>query len=76
VGLDEKSFSSCLVSGKFKAQIEQDVQDGTKAGVAGTPSFFIDGVFVSGAQPEAEFEKIIDGELTAIRSQTPMQASR
>jgi len=31
---------------------------------------------VSGAQSQAEFEKIIDGELTAIRSQSLMQASR
>jgi protein-disulfide isomerase len=71
VGLDEKSFTSCLAEGKFKAQIEQDVQEGTKAGVAGTPGFFINGEFVSGARPEAEFEKIIDGELAAIRSQSP-----
>ena len=76
VALDEKSFSSCLAAGKFKAEIEQDVQDGTKAGVAGTPSFFINGQFVSGAQSQAEFVKIIDGELAAIRSQSPMQASR
>ncbi len=76
LGLDEKAFSSCLASGKFKAPIAQDVQDGTRAGVAGTPGFFINGVFVNGAQPEAEFEKIIDGELTAIGSQRPAQAPR
>jgi len=32
--------------------------------VVGTPGFFINGEFVSGAQPEAEFAKIIDAELT------------
>jgi len=37
-------------------------------GVAGTPGFFINGVFLSGAQPQAEFEKIIDNELTIIRN--------
>ncbi len=66
LGLDEKSFQSCLKAGKFKAQIEQDVQEGTKVGVAGTPGFFINGIFVNGAQPEAEFEKIINRELAAI----------
>jgi len=76
LGLDKKSFESCLATGKFKAQIEQDLQDGTKAGVAGTPGFFINGVFVNGIQPAAEFEKIIDGELAAMGSWNPTRASR
>lgn len=76
VGLDEKSFSSCLAAGKFKDRIEQDVQEGTKAGVAGTPGFFINGVFLNGAQSQAEFEKIIDSELSAIKSQNTTHASR
>jgi predicted DsbA family dithiol-disulfide isomerase len=33
--------------------------------VAGTPSFFINGTFVNGAQPLADFEKIIDAELAS-----------
>jgi protein-disulfide isomerase len=68
LGLDQKSFRSCLDSGKFVDQIEQDVQAGSKAGVGGTPAFFINGVFLEGAQPEAEFEKIIDSELAALGS--------
>ncbi|MBZ5544284.1 MAG: thioredoxin domain-containing protein [Acidobacteriia bacterium] len=76
LGLDEKSFRFCLSAGKFKAQIEQDVQDGTKAGVVGTPGFFINGVFVNGAKPLAEFGKIIGAELAAIGSRTATQASR
>ncbi len=76
LGLDEKSFSSCLASGKFKAQIEQDVQDGTRAGVSGTPGFFINGVFVNGAQPEEAFTKIIERELGAAGSKTSTRASR
>ena len=67
LGLDEKSFQSCLNAGKFKSQIEQDLQEGNKVGAAGTPAFFIDGIFVNGVRPEAEFEKIIDTELAAVR---------
>ncbi|MEK7404822.1 MAG: thioredoxin domain-containing protein [Acidobacteriota bacterium] len=63
LGLDEKSFQSCLASGKYKPKVEADLQEGSKAGVAGTPGFFINGVFLSGAQPQAEFEKIIDTQL-------------
>src|SRR5438034_2190199 len=65
LNLDEKQFESCLSSEKYKTQIDADVQDASRAGVNGTPSFFINGVFVDGAKPEAEFEKIIQEELTA-----------
>jgi len=68
VKLDEKAFQSCLTSGKFKAGIEADLQEGAKAGVSGTPAYFINGVFLSGAQPAAEFEKVIDNELAVRRS--------
>lgn len=63
--LDEKQFDSCLSNEKYKAQIEQDNQDGMRAGVGGTPGFFINGVFLSGAQPEAAFEEIIQEQLSA-----------
>jgi protein-disulfide isomerase len=76
LGLDENSFQSCLKSGKFKAQIEHDVQEGTKAGVAGTPAFFIDGISLNGVQPEAEFEKIINTELGDIGGGSSAEASR
>ena len=63
IGLDRNSFSSCLASGKFKAEIDRDIQDGTRAGVSGTPGFFVNGVFLNGARPQSEFEKMIDREL-------------
>ncbi len=61
--LDEKQFDSCLSSGKYRKQVEQDLQDGIRAGVQGTPGIFINGVPLSGAQPEAAFERIIQAEL-------------
>ncbi len=76
LGLDEKAFTSCLAAGKVKAQIDKDVEDGTNAGVSGTPGFFINGVFVNGAQPQAEFEKIINRELAAPRDTSLTRASR
>jgi len=62
--LDEKQFDSCLSNEKYKSQIQQDSQEGMRAGVSGTPGFFINGVFISGAQPEATFEKLIDEQLS------------
>src|SRR5262249_26914877 len=63
--LDEKQFDSCLSSGKYKAQIQQDVQDGMRVGVTGTPGFFINGFFISGAQQQAAFDKLIQEQLSA-----------
>jgi len=59
IGLDPKQFESCFTSGRFQAKIEQDLQEGTWLGVNGTPAFFINGTLLSGAQPAAEFEKVI-----------------
>lgn len=70
IGLNDKSFRSCLASGKFKAKIEADLEDGRKVGVVGTPGFFINGVFLSGSQPQAEFERIIENQLAATRTQS------
>ena len=66
--LDEKSFQLCLDSGKFKSKIDADLTQGSKIGVAGTPGFFVNGVFLSGARPEADFEKIIDSQLALLAS--------
>jgi len=63
--LDEKRFDSCLASGKYRPQIETDLQEGMRAGVEGTPGFFINGILLSGAQPESAFEQIIQRELKA-----------
>jgi protein-disulfide isomerase len=76
LGLQEEPFRACLASGKFKGSVDADREAGIKAGVAGTPGFFINGVFLSGAVPAVEFEKIINRELQAIGNQNSTRASR
>jgi protein-disulfide isomerase len=61
--LDDGRFEACLTAGKYKAEIDKDVQDGARAGVAGTPGFFINGIPLSGAQPLDSFTQVIDEEL-------------
>jgi protein-disulfide isomerase len=63
--LDEQRFQSCLVSEKFKAQVQQDSQDAMRAGVSGTPGFFVNGIFLSGSQPESAFENLVQEQLSA-----------
>lgn len=67
--LDVQRFASCLVSGKFKQAVEEDLQAGSNVGVNGTPAFFINGIFLSGAQPANAFEKIIEAELAAAQAE-------
>lgn len=43
--------------------MDEDARAGSKAGVRGTPAFFINGRFLSGAQPFEAFQTIIDEEL-------------
>lgn len=64
VGLNVDSFDHCLASGKYKAVVQQDLNEGAQLGLTGTPTFFINGREISGNQPLETFEAIIDEELT------------
>lgn len=63
VGLDAPAFETCLNSGKYQAAIKEDIAEGNRVGVSGTPAFFINGRLISGAQPLEAFARIIDDEL-------------
>jgi protein-disulfide isomerase len=65
VKLDETRFGACLDSGKYKAQVNDDMQMGARAGMVATPGFFVNSTFVSGAQPAEVFEGLIDKQLAA-----------
>lgn len=65
IQLDEDQFDQCLDSGKYAQEIAKDTQDGNAYGVTGTPTFFINGVTLVGAQPLSAFQTIIDQELAA-----------
>lgn len=64
---DTGKFNSCADSNKYFSEIEKDIQDGAAAGVSGTPAYFINGKFLSGAQPFENFKQIIDEELAALK---------
>lgn len=63
LGADENKFVSCLDSGKYEKAVKDDMDYGQSIGVSGTPAFFVNGKFVSGAQPYSVFESIIREEL-------------
>lgn len=61
--LDTGKFDKCLDSGKHTADVEKNFNYGQSLGVTGTPSFFVNGIMMSGAKPLEEFKQIIDTEL-------------
>jgi protein-disulfide isomerase len=63
IGLDMDRFQKDLKSPALSQRIEADSQEAAKLGVSGTPAFFINGRYVSGAQPFDAFKKVIDEEL-------------
>ena len=63
LGLDEDAFDSCLDSGEFADQVAADVAAGRALGVSGTPALFINGRYLSGAQPYEVIARVIDDEL-------------
>ncbi len=63
MGLDLAQYDRDVSSGSVKSRIDADVREAAKLGVTGTPSFFVNGRFLSGAQPFESFKRIIDEEL-------------
>ena len=61
--LDATAFGQCLDSGQHAERVNSDLQAGMEAGVTGTPALFINGRFLSGAQPFEAISKVIDDEL-------------
>lgn len=63
LGLDTNKFSSCIISNKYADKVKEDLDEGTKIGVDGTPATFINGIRISGAVPFADFKAEIEKAL-------------
>lgn len=60
LNLDTAQYATCLTSGQHDAEINADIQEGQGFGINGTPSFFLNGYFLSGAQPFATFQQAVE----------------
>ena len=63
IGLDTGRWKECYTANKYKSRILADQKTAVTLGARGTPAFFVNGRFLSGAQPVANFERLIDEEL-------------
>ena len=66
LGLDLEAFEACRASEEQRQEVLKDLEDGLRLGVRGTPTFFINGIPVVGAQPFEVFRQIIQQELERI----------
>jgi protein-disulfide isomerase len=74
IGLDAEKFNQCMDSSKYAAEVQKDVDEGSRYGVTGTPAFFINGRMLSGAQPLEAFTEMIDEELARVQPTTTAAA--
>lgn len=61
--LDQQAFDACLDNGEFTQLVEDDLARGRELEVSGTPTFFVNGNKIVGAQPYSAFKAAIDAEL-------------
>jgi protein-disulfide isomerase len=61
--MDQAAFDSCVDSRKHAAEVQSDFDAGRSYDVTGTPTFFINGRKLVGAQSFATLQKIIEEEL-------------
>ena len=73
--LDTELFTSCQNDPAFRDEVLADYAEAQRLGASGTPTFFINGRLVVGAQPFAAFAAVIDEELAAAESASNSPAS-
>jgi protein-disulfide isomerase len=63
IGLKADGFEKCLSENRYLQQVQADMEEGRRIKVKSTPTFFINGKLINGAQPLEVFSEIIDEEL-------------
>jgi protein-disulfide isomerase len=63
IGLDVERFERDIASEDVKKKVAADASEAARLGVSGTPAFFVNGRYLSGAQPYGSFEALIKEEL-------------
>lgn len=68
LGLNMKQFNKDLLDKDIANSISAMQAQGNALGARGTPAFFVNGRFLSGAQPASAFEAVIDVEMTKAKA--------
>ncbi len=65
LGLNQAEFTSCLDGPRAKAAVARDLAEAQGLGLSGTPTFFINGRYLSGFQSLEALRQHVDRELLA-----------
>ncbi len=68
LGLDGAKFDTDFADAALDRRLAEDLATVQRFGVTGTPAFFINGRFLSGNQPAAVFDRVINEELSRART--------
>lgn len=71
IGLDVDRFTKDLDSHSQKTAIDEMTGEAMRLGADGTPASFINGRFLSGAQPYEAFKKLVDEEIAKAKGKAP-----
>jgi protein-disulfide isomerase len=63
LGLDEQAFGECVDERRYAKDVQDDFEFAANLGIRSTPTFFINGIALVGAQPFEVFQQVIDLEL-------------
>ena len=63
LGLDVNAFNTCLDSGQGADQVKKTFNEGVALGITGTPSFMLNGRFISGSLPYDQLRNLLEEEL-------------
>ncbi len=63
LGLDTAKFNQCLDSSKYEARVQTALGVGGQLGITSTPTVYVNGRMINGAQPIEVFQSVIDEEL-------------
>jgi protein-disulfide isomerase len=76
LGLNAPKFEADLITAETKKRVTEDIAQADRLGVTGTPAFFINGHFLSGAQPLEGFARVINAELQRLKLPVPPAAAQ
>ncbi len=71
LGLDLKQFEKDLTDQNLKKAMDADTAEARSLKATGTPAFFVNGRYLSGAKPFGEFAKVINAELARLDLPVP-----
>lgn len=63
IGLDMAKFKKDMDDPQLKQQVEADAKIANSVGASGTPTFFVNGHILVGAQPFEKFQELINEEI-------------